>query len=130
MSSTAPDIIADLGALHRASIWENIILKDGLTSNGMDVLNSLDASPLERSPDRSSIHFPEDASTTANLGQLEPSNESNESPPTSKKNEPKEDSPRGHNAQALKHLTHGLPSSLGPFFQGMHQSMLTETLSC
>ena len=114
---TTPDVsevMEDLGSLHRASIFENIALKSALASRGIDISSTPATSPLERSPDRGSIPLPEqDASTPNGVA----SSAGVESTSTRKDNS-KQDGPREKNAKALKHLTHGLPSSLAPFFQG------------
>lgn len=117
MGDPAEDAVPDLGTLHRACIWENILLKAGLTSKGIDSIMSPDASPLERSPSRASAPLAEnDLSITTNGVQPELSNVESSSVPKLEPTKP--EGPREHNAKALKHLTHGLPSSLAPFFQG------------
>jgi E3 ubiquitin-protein ligase HUWE1 len=122
MSDSAQDAVPDLGALHRACIWENILLKAGLTSKGIDPTMSADASPLERSPSRGSAPLAEnDPSATPNGVQPESLNMESSHMPKSEHTKP--ESPREYNAKALKHLTHGLPSSLAPFFQGEPRTM-------
>ena len=117
MSDPSQDAVPDLGTLHRACIWENILLKAGLTSKGIDSTTSPDASPLERSPSRASAPPAEnDPSITTNGIQPEPADM--ETLPDPKLEPTKPEGPREQNAKALKHLTHGLPSSLAPFFQG------------
>src|ERR1700722_2545565 len=117
MGSTSPDIVSDLGALHRATIWENISLKSGLSSKGIDVNITPNTSPIERSPDRTSVALP-DTSTSTTANGIQPELPSTEilppSRPTSKQNHSRE-----QNANALKHLTHSIPGSLAPFFQGI-----------
>ncbi|PBK91673.1 hypothetical protein ARMGADRAFT_968529 [Armillaria gallica] len=123
MSNTAPQVVKDLGALHRTSIWENIVLKVGLAAKGIDVLQTPSLSPLERSPDQLAIGLPDAAGpapSAATNGAVDDAQAG--APPSSTTKEPeipKAGSPREHNATALKHLTHGLPSSLAPFFQAM-----------
>jgi E3 ubiquitin-protein ligase HUWE1 len=119
MSNTSPQVVSDLGSLHRASIWENIILKVGLASKGIDVLPTPTSSPLEGSPDQANISLPETdgAATTNGTDAVQP--EASAVPSSSpQKDVPKLDGPRELNAAALKHLTRGLPTSLAPFFQG------------
>lgn len=124
MSNTAPQVVKDLGALHRTSIWENIVLKVGLAAKGIDVLQTPSLSPLERSPDQLAIGLPDAAGpapSAATNGAVDDAQAG--APPSSTTKEPeipKAGSPREHNATALKHLTHGLPSSLAPFFQGQY----------
>lgn len=120
MTNTSSEVLSDLGALHRASIWENIILKAGLNAKGIDIVATPSPSPLEGSPRQASVPLPEGgataaaSTTTANGVQVESLPTSTPTPrkDTSKKG------PRETNATALKHLTHGLPNSLSPFFQG------------
>jgi E3 ubiquitin-protein ligase HUWE1 len=118
MGDPAFDAVPDLGTLHRACILENILLKAGLTSKGIDSTTSPDASPLERSPSRASAPLAEnDPSITTNGVQPEALNVE-ESSSVPKAELAKSEGPREHNAKALRHLMHGLPSSLTPFFQG------------
>jgi len=119
MSNTSPQVVSDLGSLHRASIWENIILKVGLASKGIDVLPTPTSSPLEGSPDQEAVPLPEadGAATTNGANGIQP--ETSAVPSSSpRKDAPKQDGPCEVNAAALKHLTHGLPTCLAPFFQG------------
>jgi E3 ubiquitin-protein ligase HUWE1 len=112
-----PKVIRELGALHRASIWENILFKADMVAMGMDVGPSSQGSPLGRSPSHSWVPLPEpNVGVTANGVQPGPVS----TPTQSSSSVPlKVDSPREKNAKALKHLTHGLPSALAPFFQGL-----------
>ncbi|KAK0485978.1 hypothetical protein IW261DRAFT_1662959 [Armillaria novae-zelandiae] len=123
MSNTAPQVVKDLGALHRTSIWENIVLKVGLAAKGIDVLQTPSLSPLERSPDQLAVGLPDASGPTtsaATNGAVDDAQSGAPASSTTKEPEiPKAGSPREHNATALKHLTHGLPSSLAPFFQAM-----------
>ncbi|KAK2463266.1 hypothetical protein APHAL10511_004921 [Amanita phalloides] len=119
MNNMTPQVVANLGALHRASVWENIALLVGLSMKGINVTQSL-LSSLEMSPDQSMV----------NLGDLETpvfQGGTNGAQPastnTNTANLPNQDKTRKdfreRNAAAIKHLTHGLPSSLAPFFQAM-----------
>lgn len=115
MSNTTPEVVKNLGALHRATIWENIVLKAGLISKGIDIAATPSSSPLEASPEQTTIPLPDAETaqmTSANGVQSEPTSNPAPSPGDFK------DDSRQRNAAALKHLTHGLPSSLAPFFQG------------
>ncbi|KAJ6593931.1 hypothetical protein B0H19DRAFT_1215807 [Mycena capillaripes] len=116
MSNTTPEVVKDLGSLHRATIWENIVLKAGLISKGIDIAATPSSSPLEASPEQSTIPLPDPETTTiTSTNGVQPEAASD---PTPLSGDSKESS-RQHNATALKHLTHGLPSSLAPFFQAM-----------
>jgi E3 ubiquitin-protein ligase HUWE1 len=122
MGEGSPEIVGNLGDLHRVSIWENIVLKAGLASKGVNITSTPAGSPLERSPDRLSVGLPETDGATPNGVQPELSSapgEASPSSPATKQDSSKQDGPREHNARALKHLTHGLPGALAPFFQGM-----------
>ncbi|KAJ7218040.1 hypothetical protein GGX14DRAFT_495423 [Mycena pura] len=117
MSNTTPEVVKDLGSLHRATIWENIVFKAGLVAKGIDVASTPSSSPLEGTPEQSSIPLPDSEGTTsASANGIQPEAVPGP-PPTSP--DSNQGSSRQHNATALKHLTHGLPSSLAPFFQAM-----------
>ncbi|KAJ7462340.1 hypothetical protein B0H11DRAFT_2175426 [Mycena galericulata] len=117
MGSTTPEVVKDLGSLHRATIWENIVLKAGLISKGIDIAATPSSSPLEATPEQTAIPLPDPeaaAGTSQNGVQLE-----TVSNPVPLSSDMKQHSSRHQNATAVKHLTHGLPSSLAPFFQAM-----------
>ena len=115
MSEPSQDIVPDLGTLHRVCILENILLKAGLGSRGIDAATSSESSPLEGSPFRETVPSTEnDPVVTTNGVSPEPTEPS----PALKAASEMPDGPREHNAKALKHLTHSLPSALAPFFQG------------
>ncbi|EGN99872.1 hypothetical protein SERLA73DRAFT_88605 [Serpula lacrymans var. lacrymans S7.3] len=101
-----PKIIADLGALHRACIWENILLKAGLTSKGIDLSTSSQPPSLRRSSSQISLLSLDSSAPPVSTG-------------TSAVLSIKHQSTLERNAKALKHLTHGLPSALAPFFQAV-----------
>jgi E3 ubiquitin-protein ligase HUWE1 len=116
LMSDPPKVVKELGALHRASVWENILFKADMLAKGMEVGPSSQGSPLGRSPSYGSIPLPEPNVGVITNG-VQPGSASiptQSSSPTS----PRIDTPREKNAKALKHLTHGLPSALAPFFQG------------
>jgi len=109
----------DLGSLHRAGIWENVVLKAALASRGIDVMSTPDNSPPDRSPVRGSVPLPEPIAPLHNGIGPEYSPAAVEANAPGETTAPvKSDGPRERMAKALKHLTHGLPSSLAPFFQG------------
>lgn len=115
LMSDPPKVVKELGALHRASVWENIVFKADMVAKGMEVGPSSQGSPLGRSPSHGSIPLPEpNVGVIANGVQPGLVLPAQSSSPTS----PKIDTSREKNAKALKHLTHGLPSALAPFFQG------------
>ncbi|KAJ7084416.1 hypothetical protein B0H15DRAFT_888578 [Mycena belliarum] len=113
MSNTTPEVVKDLGSLHRSTIWENIVLKAGLISKGIDIAATPSTSPLEATPEQPTIPLP-DAESVVTSGSANGVEAEQVPNPDSK-----DESSCQHNATALKHLTHGLPSSLAPFFQAM-----------
>lgn len=115
----APEVVTNLGALHRAGTWENIILNVGLTSKGIQVKPTPPSSPLGRTPNQSTTHLPDgDRPVDVNSGLDQPEADLTGTFPAPLSQ--KSDGPREQNSVALKHMTHGLPSSLSPFFQGKH----------
>ncbi|KAG1732222.1 uncharacterized protein EDB91DRAFT_677858 [Suillus paluster] len=117
LMSDPPKVVKELGALHRASVWENILFKADMVAQGMEVGTSSQGSPLGRSPSYGSVPLPEpNAGVTANGVQLGSASTPAQS---SSFASPKIDTAREKNAKALKHLTHGLPSALAPFFQAI-----------
>ena len=114
-------MLTQLGALHRACVWENIALNTSLASQGLGAaarpvpsssLNDSGVGQLSNSSGNSG-HA---ASSVTNGVQYEILTPSDQQGPT------KDDSPKERNAKALKHLASQIPSSLAPFFQGkVHQ---------
>ncbi|KAF9268895.1 hypothetical protein L218DRAFT_977318 [Marasmius fiardii PR-910] len=122
MSNTSPQVVSDLGSLHRVSIWENIILKKGLSGVGIELPRTPGSASLEGSPDHANIDLPDQNGLLPNSAALNGNTDGQTSTPpsvTPPKETPMKSGPREHNATALKHLTHGLPSALAPFFQAM-----------
>jgi E3 ubiquitin-protein ligase HUWE1 len=118
VGSEATGVLADLGALHRACIWENIVLKGALTARGLSPGRNAQTSSLE------AMHSTAQANANAVLNgpdaisaiqELENSLEEQKPNETTKK-----ESPQERNAKALKHIATQIPTSLTPFFQGWH----------
>ncbi|KAG8213892.1 hypothetical protein J3R82DRAFT_10637 [Butyriboletus roseoflavus] len=118
LMSDPPKVVMDMGALHRASIWENILFKAHITSKGIELGISGHGSPLERSPSHISVSLPEPTSFGVVANGVAAESSAARSSPTSVLPLKKE-TPIDKNAKALKHLTHGLPSALAPFFQSI-----------
>ena len=143
-----PNPLEDLGSLHRACIWENIILKTVLSSRGIDftpshdLLSSLLGSAATAVHDQSSSATPGDANTsspsTTTNGPSSSTGAANGTPPANATNGPastepstsantphvaakKEEQPRDKNAKSLKHLVSQIPTALAPFFQCKHE---------
>lgn len=106
-----PQVVMHMGALHRAFIWENILFKVHIASKGIELGISGQGSPLERSPSHISLSLPEPNS----IGTIVNGVSSSTSVLPLRKEGIKD-----KNAKALKHLTHGLPAALTPFFTGKH----------
>ncbi|KAL5523755.1 hypothetical protein ACEPAG_7928 [Sanghuangporus baumii] len=118
LQNTSEDIIPRLGALHRACIWENIVLKRGLASKGVAGIPSLPTSTEE--PALPSLEGSSSStSETVHNGQ-HPTSPSQPSKDSQKKN----DTPRDRNAIALKHVASQIPNALGPFFQAVSKMLL------
>ncbi|RDX47077.1 hypothetical protein OH76DRAFT_1406241 [Lentinus brumalis] len=127
-----PSALADLGALQRACVWENITLKSALSARGIDIASH----PHDIF---SSLLSGSGAAATAQDGQVStPAGErtadtpsgaatngathgeaSTSSAPATSTPVKKEEQPRDKNAKGLKHLVTQIPSALGPFFQSI-----------
>ncbi|KAL0955931.1 hypothetical protein HGRIS_002119 [Hohenbuehelia grisea] len=152
MSNTAPQIVAGLGTLHRASIAENILFKAGLTERGIDLpATTPNPSPLMGTPSQTPSALPEMdgvGAGGATMNGVRPESIDPASAPAAglplgdrqvdgvagssstnalltpsqlgaAEGSAKKEGPREQNATALKHLAHGLPASLSPFFQAL-----------
>ena len=116
MGSNAQDAVPGLGTLHRACIWEGILLKAGLASRGIET-----SSPEGTSLDEPTALPPPTLSTNPASGTtngIQQESLSREDGPDNQTSTKQTESAREQNAKALQHLTHGLPSALAPFFQG------------
>lgn len=121
LMSDPPKVVLDLGALHRASIWENILFKAHIASKGIELGISGQGSPLERSPSHISASLPEPTSYGVVANGVAADSGVRASPTSVLPL--KKETPMDKNAKALKHLTHGLPSALAPFFQCSSSSL-------
>ncbi|KZT10978.1 uncharacterized protein LAESUDRAFT_721398 [Laetiporus sulphureus 93-53] len=121
---SARDILSQLGTLHRACIWENVVFKAALISQGLDSAPSSEITvsgsqtPISEIPtapstlrqlERTTItggasNGVQGATSTAAPGRPEPV---------------KVEGSRQQNAQALKHVASQIPSALAPFFQAV-----------
>ncbi|KAG6874485.1 hypothetical protein C0995_010395 [Termitomyces sp. Mi166 len=121
MNNMSSGVLSNLGSLHRTSIWENITLNVGLVSRGVAVNVTPPPSPLGTILNPSPAHLLDgDSSHNAPVEGNSASSDRGAAPPSSGGGaETKRDGPQEHNAVALKHLTHGLPAALAPFFQSM-----------
>lgn len=119
MSNTS-QIVSDLGALHRASVWENIVFNVGLTLKGIDIQRTPSVSPLEQSPTLQTAPLPGDPAGNVNLTGIPNLNLLPGDHPLGAPQPPlsRPSTSRDQNAEALKHITRGLPTSMSPFFQG------------
>ncbi|CAK5281578.1 unnamed protein product, partial [Mycena citricolor] len=121
MSHSTNETLKGLGSLHRVSVLENILLKAGLVARGIEVEATPSPSSPEGSPEQSPVALPEASNGIPN-GPTSASGEQSApvaaSPVPTPTPSPAAGGRLQQNAAALKHLTHGLPSSLAPFFQG------------
>jgi len=109
----SPDIIPDLGGLHRACIWENIVFKSGLETSNLHL--SSNAAPTGEENANRPLTLTAENLETVDSDLIDDggiSSPVNEGPSSS-------DGPREQNAKALKHIAGQIPGSLAPFFQGM-----------
>lgn len=120
MTSCGGQTIPELGALHRATIWENMVLNACLLKRGIPQTSPVQ-SPFNGTPNVSTANLIEATTNSLNTGSsangIQPVDDRR---PTSEETaKPKQDeTPLSRNAAALKYLTHGMPNVLAPFFQG------------
>ncbi|KAI0318271.1 hypothetical protein OF83DRAFT_1262061 [Amylostereum chailletii] len=115
VSKSGPDVLPDLGALHRACIWENVQLKSTAPPPASDVPANPSEMPTVVSPDSSSVSLPEEPSTTNGVqdGAITPSGTPAEGDAGAQEND-QDAGPR-----ALRHLATQIPGALTPFFQAI-----------
>ncbi|THH30438.1 hypothetical protein EUX98_g3760 [Antrodiella citrinella] len=123
LARSANNVLADLGALHRACIWNNVLVKAHPIFGAVDVTAVPDLlQALEARLSSTGASSPEDNAPA-------PNNVSNgaQSQPSSSTvvggsfgSVPKqEDGVREQNAKSLKHLSNQIPSTLSSFFQAV-----------
>jgi E3 ubiquitin-protein ligase HUWE1 len=111
MGTGASEILPDLGVLHRACIWENVLLKAQATEKesepeGISILSPLQPSGRSSSSDPTIAANGANTSSTAVTPTEVPGQEG-----------PRESDPREENAKAFRHLANQIPGALSPFFQ-------------
>jgi hypothetical protein len=111
MGTGASEILPDLGVLHRACIWENVLLKAQAPEKesepeGNSILSSLQPSGLPSSSDPTIAANGANTSSTTVTPTEVPGQEG-----------PHESDPREENAKAFRHLANQIPGALSPFFQ-------------
>lgn len=111
MSTGGSEILLDLGVLHRACIWENILLKAQIPEKeseleGNALLSSLQV-PGERSSSEPTIAANGANSSSATVTPTGMSGQEGS----------RESDPREENAKAFRHLANQIPGALSPFFQ-------------
>jgi E3 ubiquitin-protein ligase HUWE1 len=109
--------------LHRATIWENIVMKSGLAEQGLNATPSNPGSPGPEPPTITPVPVANAqlGATFTNGGtpaELTPSPAPGNSQSSPKEDATKMERPRERNITAIKHITHGLPATLAPFFGG------------
>ncbi|TDL26261.1 hypothetical protein BD410DRAFT_895667 [Rickenella mellea] len=103
------NILEDLGALHRACLWENILLKTGLSTKA-------DATAAATTPSAGAQPPAEVTGVSSESLEQTPLQ-----PPSAiqKEDSAKLDGPSECNARALKHVASQIPTSLAPLFQSV-----------
>lgn len=113
MEEANAELVKNLGLLHRVCAWESLLLKDIVQEKGYQIVQPYTG------PTPSSEPFLPVASLIAN-GELSTAGISSDTPesipPTD--GEKRKRDHRDRNAQALRHLLHGLAGAVAPFFQG------------
>lgn len=109
LQSNALDIIPSLGRLHRACIWENIVLKNGLAAKNYGTNSKLASLTNPLLPSLPSDMAEDVAAASAEVQAVEPSDSNEKTANVATWTE---------NATALRHMANQIPNALGPFFQG------------
>lgn len=120
----ATNVLPELGALHRACTWVNVLVKSHPVFGSVDVtpipdlLQALE-SRLTPSPSRQD-DAPAGNSANGASGSDAPGASSSAGTSSTLGEPKKEDGPKEQNAKALKHLSTQIPSTLSSFFQGKY----------
>jgi E3 ubiquitin-protein ligase HUWE1 len=111
MGTGASEILPDLGLLHKACIWENILLKAEVPEKETEAEESSLLSSLQ-SPGQPPSSEPAIAANGANMS-------STIATPTEVPGQEstRDSDPREENAKALRHLANQIPGAMSPFFQ-------------
>ncbi|KAF9531661.1 hypothetical protein CPB83DRAFT_79933 [Crepidotus variabilis] len=119
LNNAPRQVLVDLGALHRASTWENITLHRGLSLKGIETTSSPSIPVDDGHGLGSSISSAVDGTNPppVSANGVNPQAPSSATGPASQPS--RSETPRDWNASALKHITQGLPNALAPFFQAM-----------
>jgi E3 ubiquitin-protein ligase HUWE1 len=114
LSEEASSVVSDLGALHRACIWENIVLKSTLVQNGLlpSRLDKSSSADNGSSVSQTADLLNESGTLAAVPGLEQAAQDQKPKDPSNK------ETPQQRNAKALKHISTDIPTSLTPFFQG------------
>jgi E3 ubiquitin-protein ligase HUWE1 len=111
-------IIPDLGKLHRAFVWENIVFKAGLRAKGLEpagIPSALGEGLLTTAPESQlSLDGSTPLIANGNASDSTPANGA----ASPKKDEKQESTPRSLNVKSLSHVLNQVPSTLAPLFQG------------
>ena len=119
MNSCGGQTIPELGALHRAAIWENMVLDSALSTK-----NILPSSPIETfdaTSEMSTVNLGEATNSLNTVGGTVNGSRSSGDVTSngSKRTMPVHDKTAlSRNVVVLKYLIQGIPNTLAPFFQG------------
>ena len=121
MNGIPRQVLADLGALHRASSWECSILGAGLRAKGIELPEYAVVGVDEGIPSLAPTVAPATDGAAA-FASVAAANEENVSPAATPSVTPKgpaaKQGPQDWNASALGRIIQGIPNTLAPFFQG------------
>ncbi len=121
MGTGASEILPDLGVLHKACIWENVLLKAGIPEKeaepeGNTLLSFLQSPRPSSSEPVVAANGAHTSSATVTPTEV-PGQEG-----------PRESDPREENAKAFRHLSNQIPGALSPFFQCKSVSLRSKLL--
>ena len=110
MNTGASEILPDLGVLHRACIWENVLLKAQVPEKESELEGNAILSSLSPGEPSSSEPIVAANGTHTSSATVTPTGVSGQEGP-------RESDPREENAKSFRHLANQIPGALSPFFQ-------------
>lgn len=124
-----PSTLADIGSLHRACIWENIVLKATLSARDASATPPsvpTPSAPAGQEPPASTATGVPPAAGSFTVISANGAATATADAPAPVSFVKKEEKPKDKNAAGLKHLVSQMPSALSPFFQCEHSRRLLE----
>lgn len=122
-------VLCDLGKLHRACVWENILIKSAIPDAVVSIINGGSkggGTEIARGQTQTVAGVPADVLEDINAGLIgdEKKDGKGETAVTST---PAGESVKTRNGKAFKYLISQLPASLTPFFQGQSPSCFSSS---